>query len=186
MKELAEKAIASPHANGELQFSSSEGTSREPLLRVKYRTLGFTHRTVEPGSYSPDGGWNGHLVVVAGNTMIDPTLGQLNNPKFDIDLNPPYLAFEVDDDFLNGLEPVVGSIGQHCVYYQAFPDEQTYAQSKSWSDQNFREELKQVGVSVAGTFAGKSDSTLHATTKIGRNDPCPCGSQKKYKKCHGS
>lgn len=22
--------------------------------------------------------------------------------------------------------------------------------------------------------------------KIGRNDPCPCGSQKKYKKCHGS
>ncbi len=21
--------------------------------------------------------------------------------------------------------------------------------------------------------------------KIGRNDPCPCGSQKKYKKCHG-
>jgi len=22
-------------------------------------------------------------------------------------------------------------------------------------------------------------------TKIGRNDPCPCGSEKKYKKCHG-
>jgi len=22
--------------------------------------------------------------------------------------------------------------------------------------------------------------------KIGRNDPCPCGSGKKYKKCHGS
>ncbi|QEY58512.1 zinc chelation protein SecC [Pseudomonas sp. C27(2019)] len=21
---------------------------------------------------------------------------------------------------------------------------------------------------------------------IGRNDPCPCGSQKKYKKCHGA
>lgn len=24
------------------------------------------------------------------------------------------------------------------------------------------------------------------TTKIGRNDPCPCGSGKKYKKCHGA
>ena len=23
-------------------------------------------------------------------------------------------------------------------------------------------------------------------TKIGRNDPCPCGSGKKYKKCHGT
>lgn len=22
--------------------------------------------------------------------------------------------------------------------------------------------------------------------KVGRNDPCPCGSSKKYKKCHGS
>ena len=23
------------------------------------------------------------------------------------------------------------------------------------------------------------------TEKVGRNDPCPCGSGKKYKKCHG-
>ncbi len=23
----------------------------------------------------------------------------------------------------------------------------------------------------------------HAQTKVGRNDPCPCGSKKKYKKC---
>ncbi|HLD22283.1 MAG TPA: SEC-C metal-binding domain-containing protein, partial [Patescibacteria group bacterium] len=29
---------------------------------------------------------------------------------------------------------------------------------------------------------GKKDSEGH---KIGRNDPCPCGSGKKYKKCHG-
>ena len=26
---------------------------------------------------------------------------------------------------------------------------------------------------------------LHAGQKIGRNDPCPCGSGKKYKQCHG-
>jgi preprotein translocase subunit SecA len=25
-----------------------------------------------------------------------------------------------------------------------------------------------------------------ANRKVGRNDPCPCGSGKKYKKCHGS
>ena len=23
-------------------------------------------------------------------------------------------------------------------------------------------------------------------SKVGRNDPCPCGSGKKYKKCHGT
>jgi len=25
-----------------------------------------------------------------------------------------------------------------------------------------------------------------AFAKVGRNDPCPCGSGKKYKKCHGA
>jgi uncharacterized protein YecA (UPF0149 family) len=25
-----------------------------------------------------------------------------------------------------------------------------------------------------------------APGKVGRNDPCPCGSGKKYKKCHGA
>jgi preprotein translocase subunit SecA len=24
------------------------------------------------------------------------------------------------------------------------------------------------------------------TPKVGRNDPCPCGSSKKYKHCHGA
>ena len=28
-------------------------------------------------------------------------------------------------------------------------------------------------------------SPAQADRKIGRNDPCPCGSGKKYKQCHG-
>jgi preprotein translocase subunit SecA len=29
--------------------------------------------------------------------------------------------------------------------------------------------------------------TVHRSNeKVGRNDPCPCGSGKKYKKCHGA
>ena len=27
--------------------------------------------------------------------------------------------------------------------------------------------------------------TKREEDKVGRNDPCPCGSGKKYKKCHG-
>ena len=26
---------------------------------------------------------------------------------------------------------------------------------------------------------------IQAGPKVGRNDPCPCGSGKKYKQCHG-
>ena len=29
------------------------------------------------------------------------------------------------------------------------------------------------------------NKTSEDKIKIGRNDPCPCGSGKKYKKCHG-
>jgi preprotein translocase subunit SecA len=31
---------------------------------------------------------------------------------------------------------------------------------------------------------GKSQP-VHVGEKVGRNEPCPCGSGKKYKKCHG-
>jgi uncharacterized protein YecA (UPF0149 family) len=27
---------------------------------------------------------------------------------------------------------------------------------------------------------------VRGQAKVGRNDPCPCGSGKKYKKCHGA
>ena len=27
--------------------------------------------------------------------------------------------------------------------------------------------------------------TKREADKVGRNDPCPCGSGKKYKRCHG-
>jgi preprotein translocase SecA subunit len=33
---------------------------------------------------------------------------------------------------------------------------------------------------------GKVETVRRDADKVGRNDPCPCGSGKKYKKCHGS
>ncbi|MGH7301642.1 MAG: SEC-C metal-binding domain-containing protein, partial [Candidatus Rokuibacteriota bacterium] len=35
------------------------------------------------------------------------------------------------------------------------------------------------GMAPAQTFVREHD-------KVGRNDPCPCGSGKKFKKCHGA
>jgi len=36
-----------------------------------------------------------------------------------------------------------------------------------------------------GRRPGERQGTIVAAAKVGRNDPCPCGSGKKYKKCHG-
>jgi len=34
-------------------------------------------------------------------------------------------------------------------------------------------------------FAKQAQDAPPAIAKVGRNDPCPCESRKKYKKCHG-
>jgi preprotein translocase subunit SecA len=39
---------------------------------------------------------------------------------------------------------------------------------------------------AAGDDAGKPRTVVSDHPKVGRNDPCPCGSGKKYKKCHGA
>ncbi|MCA1816346.1 MAG: SEC-C domain-containing protein, partial [Acidobacteria bacterium] len=42
------------------------------------------------------------------------------------------------------------------------------------------------GAAAAGEEAGKTKTVTRSQPKIGRNDPCPCGSGKKYKKCCGA
>ena len=37
----------------------------------------------------------------------------------------------------------------------------------------------------AGAAAGRTATAAGAAPKVGRNQPCPCGSGKKYKRCHG-
>jgi len=38
----------------------------------------------------------------------------------------------------------------------------------------------------AGAAQAEPQKPVRAGAKVGRNDPCPCGSGKKYKKCHGA
>jgi preprotein translocase subunit SecA len=47
-----------------------------------------------------------------------------------------------------------------------------------------RTEAAAAGAGAAATPGGNGAPAAHG--KVGRNDPCPCGSGKKYKKCHGA
>jgi hypothetical protein len=38
---------------------------------------------------------------------------------------------------------------------------------------------------LSGRRPGEQQGTVVTGEKVGRNEPCPCGSGKKYKKCHG-
>jgi preprotein translocase subunit SecA len=48
-----------------------------------------------------------------------------------------------------------------------------------------RRELEQARMAGAGD-AQPVQQVVRGQEKVGRNDPCPCGSGKKYKKCHGT
>jgi preprotein translocase subunit SecA len=42
------------------------------------------------------------------------------------------------------------------------------------------------GAAASGGQDAKVETVQRQGAKVGRNDPCPCGSGKKYKKCHGA
>jgi len=58
--------------------------------------------------------------------------------------------------------------------------EQGPAKTQGEAKSVFASAISSTGVPV---MAKPRDDSGH---KVGRNDPCPCGSGKKYKKCHGA
>lgn len=55
-------------------------------------------------------------------------------------------------------------------------------------DENIEKTQLVTNHSEPGEFADTKEvkTTQKDEPKVGRNDPCPCGSGKKYKKCHGA
>jgi preprotein translocase subunit SecA len=56
-------------------------------------------------------------------------------------------------------------------------------------EQRRRPQPAQMVMSGGGATAQRQSTkpqTVVRDDKVGRNDPCPCGSGKKYKKCHGT
>ncbi len=59
-------------------------------------------------------------------------------------------------------------------------DFKSIRQMKKWMKAH-EQELRQEGANIP-----KVETVVHDGPRIGRNDPCPCGSGKKYKKCCGA
>ena len=49
-----------------------------------------------------------------------------------------------------------------------------------------KKEKELADISFAGGDGSTAARPVNGGAKVGRNDPCPCGSGKKYKKCHGA
>ena len=59
--------------------------------------------------------------------------------------------------------------------------------SKTRASREAEQEAARVKAAAAsaGQSAARPETFVRTDKKIGRNDPCPCGSGKKYKQCHG-
>src|SRR6185295_6145918 len=73
---------------------------------------------------------------------------------------------------------------------QTAAKEQARLAAKSNMEDFTRNIQRKKDMELAQLQFGGDDSTnarpVQAGQKVGRNDPCPCGSGKKYKKCHGA
>ena len=62
---------------------------------------------------------------------------------------------------------------------------QRQQQQRAKVDVNKLQASRMQAAAQAGQQERQKPMPMHAEKKIGRNDPCPCGSGKKYKNCHG-
>ncbi len=68
-------------------------------------------------------------------------------------------------------------------YFRQLGRHQSYIQ-KQEAVIKYQEQLSQAGYQVVKKEKGKGTELKRDAPKVGRNDPCPCGSGKKYKQCH--
>ena len=62
---------------------------------------------------------------------------------------------------------------------------QSARQQKAKVDVNKLQASRMAAAAAAGQGDKSKPAPIHVEKKVGRNDPCPCGSGKKYKHCHG-
>ena len=97
----------------------------------------------------------------------------------------PVLPFPADED---GDEEDEESDGQHAA---AVAEQQRRAAQSAVEDMTKkmqRDKDKELAALqlVGGDGSAVAKKQVINNDKVGRNDPCPCGSGKKYKKCHGA
>ena len=81
---------------------------------------------------------------------------------------------------------VVACVLKAHIPMQAEAQEATERRRSSMANmQTRKDDVQQNPNNMQDTRQPQKRMPIHNELKIGRNDPCPCGSGKKYKNCHG-
>src|SRR5690554_55620 len=91
-------------------------------------------------------------------------------------------AFELFAEMLEALKLEVITILSK-VRVRAEEDVEAVEAKRRAAEAAQKKEFQHEGTATSGT--NTAEGPARAAARVGRNDPCPCGSGKKYKQCHG-
>jgi preprotein translocase subunit SecA len=87
-------------------------------------------------------------------------------------------SYQMFADMRNNIDrTVVDNYFRRIACHQAYIQQQEAAAA-------YQTQLSEAGYQVVQRDKGKGVELRRDAPKVGRNDPCPCGSGKKYKHCH--
>ncbi|MCA9971224.1 MAG: SEC-C domain-containing protein, partial [Anaerolineales bacterium] len=87
-------------------------------------------------------------------------------------------SFEMFADMRHNIEKDVAAR-----YFSQIAGHQAFIQ-KQQAEQAYQVQAQDAGYQVVQRSQGRGVELRRDVPKVGRNDPCPCGSGKKYKQCH--
>lgn len=93
-------------------------------------------------------------------------------------------AFELFADMLEALKLEVITILSK-VRVRAEEEVEAVEAKRRAAEAAQKKEFQHEGTATSGTDSAQPQGPARAAATVGRNDPCPCGSGKKFKQCHG-
>lgn len=88
-------------------------------------------------------------------------------------------SFEMFEDMRHNIEKDVANR-----FFRQLQSHQAYVKRQR-AEEVYKLQAQQAGYQQVARKKGKGAELRRDAPKVGRNDPCPCGSGKKYKACHG-
>ena len=129
----------------------------------------------------------GYFAYLRGNVLPKTRLAYLHDVKF-------FFRYLIDETDLTQAETIdkirLEELNQEVLSFllRAFIPLRDASEAKAPAQQR-KPDMSQMQTSrtdlVTNSGEQKSRMPVHVEKQVGRNDPCPCGSGKKFKSCHG-
>jgi preprotein translocase subunit SecA len=125
--------------------------------------------------------WKDHLLAI---DHLKEWIGQMGYAQKDPLVEYKKQSFELFEEMLDRIDIETVRALYHLQVTVEEPPEQRLARRPRRGQLTFTK--ANATAAAAGEDSGKPRTVVSEGPKIGRNDACPCGSGKKYKKCHGA